>query len=164
VDKASLQDLFAYTDWAWKEIRRVVPDDGTLCRHAPGSGWPALRNCLSHVIFAYDAWLGALLDFERAPLPDLAEDDFLTWPQVEAHRARTRGVLQRSLEGWSEAELQLQHPVVIYGQSISYSRAELVLHLLLHERGHHGDVTTLFWQLGLEAETELEYRFHLRRH
>jgi hypothetical protein len=35
--------------------------------------------------------------------------------------------------------------------------------LLLHERGHHGDVTTLFWQLGVDAETQLEYRFHLGR-
>jgi uncharacterized damage-inducible protein DinB len=26
--------------------------------------------------------------------------------------------------------------------------AEIVLHLLLHERGHHGDVSTLFHALG----------------
>ena len=29
--------------------------------------------------------------------------------------------------------------------------------------GHHGDVTTLFWQLGFDPETVLEYRFHLGR-
>ena len=40
----------------------------------------------------------------------------------------------------------------------------MITHLLLHERGHHGDVTTLFWQLGFDTETVLEYRFHLGRH
>jgi uncharacterized damage-inducible protein DinB len=54
--------------------------------------------------------------------------------------------------------------VDVDGDPIQYSRGELITHLLLHERGHHGDVTTLFWQLGLEPETLLEYRFHLGRH
>jgi uncharacterized damage-inducible protein DinB len=47
--------------------------------------------------------------------------------------------------------------------AIARSRGELVLHLLLHERGHHGDVTTLFWQLGIEPDIGLDYRFHLGR-
>jgi len=45
MDKVALQDLVAYTGWAWDQIKAAVPDDKTLRATAPGSGWPALRNC-----------------------------------------------------------------------------------------------------------------------
>jgi uncharacterized damage-inducible protein DinB len=97
-------------------------------------------------------------------MPDLPPDDFLTWPQIETHRRRTRGELQSHLEAWTDADLHELHEVDVDGEPVRYSRGELITHLLLHERGHHGDVTTLFWQLGLDPETLLEYRFHLGRH
>jgi uncharacterized damage-inducible protein DinB len=164
MDKAALQDLFAYTGWAWDQIRAKFPDDETLRAVAPGSGWPAMRNCLAHIVLAYDRWVPAIVDLQSRPMPDPAPDDFLTWPQIEAQRRRTRAPLQAHLEAWSDAQLREQHLVDVDGDPIQYSRGELITHLLLHERGHHGDVTTLFWQLGLEPETLLEYRFHLGRH
>jgi uncharacterized damage-inducible protein DinB len=164
MDKAALQDLFAYTGWAWDQIRGAVPDDETLRTVAPGSGWPALRNCLAHIVLAYDRWLPAIVELESRPLPELAPDDFLSWRQIDAHRRRTRDELQSRLDAWNDAELSEIHDVDIDGEPIRYSRGELTAHVLLHERGHHGDVTTLFWQLGFDSETVLEYRFHLGRH
>jgi uncharacterized damage-inducible protein DinB len=164
MDKAAVQDLFAYTGWAWDKIKAAIPDDESLRAIAPGSGWPALRNCLAHIVLAYDRWVPAIVDFESRPLPDLAPDDFLTWSQVDKHRRRTRDALRSHLEGWTDADLHELHMVNVDGDPIRYSRGELMIHLLLHERGHHGDVTTLFWQLGLDSETLLEYRFHLGRH
>ena len=163
MDKAALQDLFAYTDWTWEQIRQAIPNEAALTAVAPGSGWPTLRDCLGHIVLAYDRWVPAIVDLETGALPDLGANDFLTWAQIDAHRRRTRDPLRSHLEGWTDAELSAQRDVNVYGDSIRYSRAELVTHLLLHERGHHGDVTTLFWQLGIEAETALEYRFHLGR-
>ena len=164
MDKAALQDLFAYTGWAWNQIRAKIPDDETLRAVAPGSGWPALRNCLAHIVLAYDRWVPAIVELKSRPMPDLAPDDFQTWPQIEAQRRRTRAALQTHLEACGDAELREQHVVDVDGDPIRYSRGELITHLLLHERGHHGDVTTLFSQLGFEPETLLEYRFHLGRH
>jgi uncharacterized damage-inducible protein DinB len=163
MDKQALHDLFAYTGWAWEQIRTAIPDDETLIVVAPGSGWPALRNCLGHIILAYDRWLPAIVDLESRPLPELPPDDYLTWSQIDAHRRRTRDPLESHLNDWTDADLSQQHDVDIGGEPIRYSRAELITHLLLHERGHHGDVTTLLWQLGLDAEIPLEYRFHLGR-
>ena len=164
MDKVALQDLVAYTGWAWDQIKAAVPDDKTLRAAAPGSGWPALRNCLAHIVLAYDRWVPAIVDLQSRPMPDLAPDDFLTWPQIDTHRRRTRDVLQSRLDAWTEADLRERHEVDVDGDRIRYTRGELITHLLLHERGHHGDVTTLFWQLGFESETLLEYRFHLGRH
>ena len=164
MDKAALQDLFAYTGWAWDQIRAAIPDDETLRAVAPGSGWPTLRSCLAHIVLAYDRWIPAIVDLETRPLPDLAASDFLTWPQIDAHRRRTRDALHSHLEAWTDADLGERHEVDVDGDLLRYSRGELITHLLLHERGHHGDVTTLFWQLGFDSETLLEYRFHLGRH
>jgi uncharacterized damage-inducible protein DinB len=161
MDKASLLDLFDYTAFVWAQIQEAAPGDETLVRVAPGSGWPALRDCLGHIILAYDRWVPAIVELRVGPLPPIGPGDFLTWRQVEAERARTRAALRDAIERWDEDELQHLHDVDVDGERIRYSRAELILHLLLHERGHHGDVTTLFWQLGIEAEMALEYRFHL---
>src|SRR5438132_13604517 len=164
MDKVALQDLVAYTGWAWDQIKAAVPDDKTLRAAAPGSGWPALRNCLAHIVLAYDRWVPAVVDLETRSLPNLAPDDFLTWPQIDAQRHRTRHALESPLESWTDADLREPHVVDVDGDPLRYSRAELITHLLLHERGHHGDVTTLFWQLGFESERVLEYRFHLGHH
>jgi uncharacterized damage-inducible protein DinB len=163
VDKAALTDLFDFTGYAWKQIRQAVPGDADLRRVAPGSGWPALRDCLGHMVLAYDRWLPAIVDLKTQDLPELPADDLRTWAEIEAQRARVRDELARWLAGWSEPELAAVHDVDVDGATLRYSRGELVTHLLLHERGHHGDVTTLFWQLGIDAETALEYRFHLGR-
>jgi len=163
MDKAALQDLFAYTGWAWHQIKAAIPDDETIQAVAPGSGWPTLRNCLGHIVLAYDRWIPAIVDLETRPMPELAPGDFLAWSQIDAERRRTRDPLQFHLEAWTDADLDTQHPVDVDGGPVRYSRGELITHLLLHERGHHGDVTTLLWQLGLDSETPLEYRFHLGR-
>ena len=164
MDKAALQDFFAYTGWAWDEIKSAIPDDETLRAVAPGSGWPTLRNCVSHIVLANDRWVPAIVDLKSQPLPDPAPDDFMNWSQIDTHRRRTRDALQSHLDAWTDAELSELRLVDVDGDPIRYSRGELITHLLLHERGHHGDVTTLFWQLGLDSETLLEYRFHLGRH
>ncbi|MEX0781378.1 MAG: DinB family protein [Dehalococcoidia bacterium] len=163
MDKASLLDLFDYTGWVWDQIQAAVPDDQTLVVVAPGSGWPALRNCLGHMILAYDRWVPAIVTLKTGLMAQVADGDFRAWPQLDAERARTREALRAAIDRWTEAELQQVHEVNVDGSPVKYSRAELILHLLLHERGHHGDVTTLFWQLGIEAETAFEYRFHLSR-
>lgn len=163
MDKAALRDLFAYTGWAWDQIRAAIPDEERLRAVAPGSGWPALRNCLGHMVLAYDRWVPAIVALKAQPLADLAPDDFLTWRQVDAHRRRTRDALWSDLDAWTDADLRELHEVDIDGEAIRYSRGELIAHLLLHERGHHGDVTTLLWQLGHDSGMVLEYRFYLGR-
>lgn len=159
-DRAGIEDLFAYTDFAWQQFVRVIEDaggDGVLVRAAPGSGWPGLRECLGHMILAYHRWLG---DPVRG-LPRFEPEAHSTLAQIESHRAQVRGEFRARLEITSDDDLMAVRSVEIDGEMQPYSRGELLAHLLFHERGHHGDVTTLFYQLGIEHETALEYRFHL---
>lgn len=144
MDKASLLDLFRYTDYAWDQIRQAVPGDEDLVRPAPGSGWPTLRNCIAHMVLAYERWLPAIVELAPRPLPDLAPGAFKSWTEIDEYRAGLRRRLRQLLDTWSEDELALRRDVDVDGEVIRYSPGELVIHLLLHERGHHGDVTTLF--------------------
>ena len=46
----------------------------------------------------------------------------------------------------------------IDGERMPYSPATIFGHVLLHELRHHGDLNTLFYQLGAEGPM-VEYRF-----
>jgi uncharacterized damage-inducible protein DinB len=120
-----------------------------------------LRDCLSHIALAYDRWLPAISELKARDLSGISDDEFATVEDVDARRRAHRDNLVQMLAAWSDDELAARREVDVDGDVMSYSRGELVAHLLLHERGHHGDVTTLFWQLGLSTETALEYRFAL---
>jgi len=48
----------------------------------------------------------------------------------------------------------------IDGEPMLYSPADIFVHVLLHERQHHGDLNTLLYQLGVEIPI-VEYRFSL---
>lgn len=161
MNRSDLLDLYDFTSFAWDRIREAVPDDADLVHAAPGSGWPALRNCLGHVVLAYERWVPAIAELRTRDLPTLRDGELRTWAQLDAYRDRVRAALRAAILDPSEEELTALRDVDVDGETLRYSRAELVLHLLLHERGHHGDVTTLLWQLGRGDETILEYRFHL---
>ena len=164
MDRAAIEDLFAYTDFAWREITNTIADagDDVLARPAPGSGWPALRNCLGHMILAYERWVAGLPERKSLPMTGFDPEAIQTLAQLEEHRSKARRQFRSFLDSLSDEELHLMQDFDIDGDTIRYSYAELLTHLLLHERGHQGDVTTLFYQLGVEIPM-LEYRFHLGR-
>ena len=113
------------------------------------------------MLAAHDRWVPAVLELKTGTMPELGPNDFVEWRQLDAERQRVRATLRERLETWSDDALAQVHDVDVDGELVRYSRGELVAHLLLHERGHHGDVTTLFWQLGMEADVAIEYRFYL---
>ena len=59
MDRAAIEDLFAYTDYTWREYANAVKELGpdALTKPAPGSGWPSLRDALGHINWAYERWL-----------------------------------------------------------------------------------------------------------
>jgi uncharacterized damage-inducible protein DinB len=46
------------------------------------------------------------------------------------------------------------------GEVLWYSPGDILAHVLLHERQHHGDVNTLLYQHGIEVPI-VEFRFSL---
>jgi uncharacterized damage-inducible protein DinB len=157
MDRPAIQRLYDYTDWAWRQVGGVIEPAGdeALLRPVPGSGWPALRDCLGHYVFAYDRWLSVLLD---RPARGVEASRFTTWAEIDAARAAFRAELKTLLDSLADEELTRVREFAIDGKRMPYSYAELFTHLLLHERGHHGDITTLLYQLGIE-QPWIDYLF-----
>lgn len=160
MNRDDIQDLHRYLDFAWDrlvEAGRCAGADA-FTRQIPGSGWPALANCLSHIVFGYDRWLGIM---NARPLSGAA-DGIATFDAADAARSEMRAEADALLGSLGDGDLQQVRPFEIDGTRVPYSYAELLVHLALHERGHHGDANTLLYQQGIDVPM-LEYRFHLGR-
>jgi uncharacterized damage-inducible protein DinB len=161
MNREAIQELYAHIDYVWPQVVEIISESGdaTLTKPAPGSGWPNLRNCFAHLIFAYESWLGFMTD----TLPTNAWESVQSFSEIDAARAALRGRIDSLLAGLSDDQLAEIRTFNIRGEKMPYSYAELLAHVALHERGHHGDVTTLFWQLAIGDDPSFDYRWHLER-
>lgn len=164
MNRPAIQELFEYTGWAWDVITKAISEAGadTLTRPAPGSGWPAFRDCLGHIVLAYQRWCSGLPQRKTLGMDRFDPGTVTTFKELEGYRAAARAEFKSFLDSLSDEELARVQDFNIDGDTIRYSYGELLTHLLLHERGHHGDLSTLFYQLGMEMPMT-EYRFHLGR-
>ncbi len=157
MDRAAIEELFAFTDYTWREHAEAVRPlgDATLLKAAPGSGWPALRDAFVHINRAYVRWLA-----DPAGTSAIEPEQINSWAELEDYRRRVRGRAREYLGSLSDSELTSPREMNIDGQPMLYGAADIFVHVLLHEREHHGDINTLLYQLGVEPPLA-EYRFSL---
>ncbi|HEV8574864.1 MAG TPA: DinB family protein [Dehalococcoidia bacterium] len=157
MDRPAIEDLFAFTDYSWRQYAEAVRPlgDETLVKAAPGSGWPALRDAFVHINWAYVRWL-----WDPTGTSAIEPEQVDSWDELEHYRRRVRSRAREYLDSLSDGELTTPREMNIDGDPMLYSPAEIFVHALLHEREHHGDLNTLLYQLGVEP-TMVEYRFFL---
>jgi uncharacterized damage-inducible protein DinB len=157
MDRAAIDELFAFTDHSWREYEGVIRPlgDEALTQPAPGSGWPALRDALAHINWAYIRWLADPAGTTDEPVVEVE-----TWAELDAYRRRVRDHARGYLESLGDDELTAPREMNVDGETLFYSPADIFVHVLLHERQHHGDLNTLLYQLGIEVPI-VEYRFSL---
>jgi len=133
---------------------------GALTEAVAASGWPALADVFRHIVSGYDGWLHEMLG--AGPVLVERPGDVAEWQAFEGWRTQTRASFRRMLDSTPDAELFV--PRVRAGgdgdAGLMMSVADVLAHLLLHERGHHGDITTLLSQLGVEPPA-LDYAVYL---
>jgi uncharacterized damage-inducible protein DinB len=167
MDRPAIEELFAYTDWTWRQHEAAIRPlgDDALVKPVPGSGWPALRNALAHTAWAYDKWVSLLTSTAPA---GLEVESVRSWKDLEDYRRGQRGRLRDYLHSLTDAELTTiswavssdGSEVRAEGEKLVYSPADLLANILLHEREHHGDINTLLYQIGVEVP-QTAYRFFL---
>ena len=157
MDRAAIEELLTFTDHAWSEYARVIRPlgDEFLTAPAPGSGWPALRDALTHINWAYVRWLA-----DPTCTSDEPAERMRSWDELEAYRRRVLGHAREYLDSLSDVDLVTPREMNIDGEMLRYSPADIFVHAMLHERQHHGDLNTLLHQLGIEVPI-VEYRFSL---
>ena len=157
VERADIERLFTFTDYGWNRYEETIRPlgDDTLTKPAPGSGWPALRDALAHINWAYVRWLT-----NPDGTTDEPEELVNSWAELAAHRSRVRDHAREYFDSLDDGELSTPRKMDIDGKPILYSPGEILTHVMLHERQHHGDLNTLLYQLGLDIPI-VEYRFSL---
>jgi uncharacterized damage-inducible protein DinB len=157
MDRAAIEELFTFTDYSWREHEQLIRPlgDEKLTEPAPGSGWPALRDALTHINWAYVRWLASPAGTTDEPVEHLT-----SWNELDAYRRRVRDHARGYLGSLGDDELVTPREMNVDGETLVYSPADIFAHTLLHERQHHGDVHTLLYQLGIEVPI-VEYRFSL---
>lgn len=157
MDRSAIEDLFAFTTYSWRVYAEAVRPlgDEMLVKAAPGSGWPALRDAFVHINWAYVRWLAS-----PAGTSTTEPEQINSWDHLEDYRRRVRGRFREYLASLNDDVLMTPRAMNIDGTPKRYSPADIFVHVLLHEREHHGDINTLLYQLGVEP-TMVEYRFSL---
>jgi uncharacterized damage-inducible protein DinB len=157
MDRAAIEALWSFTDYSWAAYERVIEPlgDEVLTQSAPGSGWPALRDALAHINWAYVRWLA-----DPAGTSDERVERVGSWDDLETYRRRVRDHARSYLDRLGDDELLTPREMNVDGETMRYSPADVLVHVLLHERQHHGDLNTLLYQLGVEVPI-VEYRFSL---
>jgi uncharacterized damage-inducible protein DinB len=157
MDRAAIEELFTFTEYSWGEHQNLIRPlgDSKLTEPAPGSGWPALRDALAHINWAYVRWLADPAATTDEPVPRVT-----SWDELDAYRRRVRDHARGYLGSIGDEDLLIPREMSVDGETLVYSPADIFAHTLLHERQHHGDVHTLLYQLGIEVPI-VEYRFSL---
>jgi uncharacterized damage-inducible protein DinB len=162
MDRAAITELFDYTGWAWQRIARVIDEQhiDAYAKPMEGSGWPSIAACLSHVVSAHDGWLnGSWGGIQAGQFSYPAEwpkpvDD---WPAMKAYHERLRDTFRRVLDVPDDVLYAKRTIDDGFGPE-ELSRADILANLVVHERGHHGDLNTLFHLHGVKSYF-IDYRF-----
>jgi uncharacterized damage-inducible protein DinB len=157
MDRAAVEELFTFTEYSWRTYEDVIRPlgDEVLTKPAPGSGWPALRDALAHINWAYVRWLESPDRTTEEPVPTVT-----TWDELEAYGRRVRDHARAYLDSMTDEVLMRPRGMDVDGETIVYRPSDILAHALLHERQHHGDLNTLLYQLGIEIPI-VEFRFSL---
>lgn len=163
MNRDAIDELFRYTGFAWDRIARVVdtlPAEQFTAR-VPGSGWPTLQKCFEHWLTAYDGWIHGEWALDLGPLVYAGPETLTTWERARSYRVRVREAFLEALDCPDDA-LYAKREFRFGEVPEQLSRADILTNLLLHERGHHGDLNTLFHQLGVRSFF-VDYRYFVSR-
>ncbi len=161
MDRSALEELFAYTEFSWSRHARVMEGlTSEQFRAAVGtSGWPSLHQAFFHATGAYDFWLNHAGALGLGDMAHPGDEGFATWAEMAAYRELTRRAFRTALDV-DDAELYRKRAFDFGEGPESLSRADVLANLVIHERGHHGDISTLLYQLGIKAPV-VDYRYFL---
>jgi len=155
----ALNELFDYTGWAWERIALVIdglpPDQFAM--PVPGSGWPSLSACFAHFVGAYDGWINGPWALGLGERQHPGDEALQSWPAMKQFRTRGREAFRHAIDV-PNAVLYEKRAMDLGGpEPERLSRADILGNLLLHERGHHGDLNTLFHAVGVRSYI-IDYR------
>jgi len=149
----TLHELFDHSYWARdRQLAACAALDGADFARPMGNSFPSVRETLAHLVWAEWLWLGRWEG--RSPRAMSLEAELPTLDAVvERWRAVERDV-RRYLSEAAEEALPLPLTYVnSRGETWTYPLWRTMMHLLIHQASHRGQITTMLRQLGVSAPT-----------
>jgi uncharacterized damage-inducible protein DinB len=147
----ALHELFDYNYWARdRQLAACGSLSGGDFARPMGNSFPSLRETLAHLVWAEWLWLGRWEG--RSPQAGSLDGELPTLDAiVERWRLVERDV-RGYLSGVTEEALALPLTYVNFqGERWTYPLWRTMMHLLIHQATHRGQVSTLLRQLGVAA-------------
>ena len=121
MDRAAIEELLTFTDYSWREHEQLIRPlgDEKLTEPAPRSGWPALRDALAHINWAYVRWLA-----DPAGTTDEPVERVTSWDELEAFRLRVRDHARSYLDSLGDDELVTPREMNVDGETLVHSPAK----------------------------------------
>lgn len=162
MNREAIIELFDYTGWAWERIAKVIDEQLRDAYATPmaGSGWPSIAACLSHSVSAYDGWLNMSwggIELGEVTYPATWPEPVNDWEAMKAYHARVRESF-RQVVNLPEGVLYEERTIDDGFGPERIRTADILANLVIHERGHHGDLNTLFHLHGVKSYF-IDYRF-----
>lgn len=145
---AQLRRLFAYNQWAW---RQVFPSLAQL----PGAAykadrpffWGSLHGLMVHAVATESIWLARLQG--ESPTTLLQPDDFPDFAGIQAHWEVVDARWQRYLGDLADADMAR---IVAYhntrGDAFQLPVTDIVQHVANHATEHRSQMTPILFNLG----------------
>jgi len=153
ISPATINELFAHNYWARDcQLHACAALTEEQFVRNLGSSFGSVRDTLVHLIETEWIWLERWLG--RFPQPGLSPQEF---PSVRAVTEKWNAV-EREMRKFlaTLTDEALVKPVTYLsqkGDSFTYELWRPMLHLIIHQSYHRGQVTTLLRQLGLQPPT-----------
>jgi uncharacterized damage-inducible protein DinB len=154
-----ITELFDYTGWAWERFERIIDGlpEGAYADPVAGSGWPSIAACMTHFVAAYDGWINhefGGLNLGEMSYPATYPEPVTSWADMKTYYQRCRDSFRRALalpddQFYAKKTYDIQEQPGDPPEELS--PADILANLVIHERGHHGDLSTLFHTLGVRS-------------
>ena len=148
-----LREMFDHNYWArdvqLRACKALTPEQ---LLQPMGGSFGSLRDTLVHLLGVeclwMERWQGA------SPKEMLHTDAFPTLDSITAFWQKTEERMRQMLDSLDEKDLQQDFTYTnMKGEKCTYLIWRMLIHFLMHQSTHRGQVNTLLRQLGAEAVT-----------
>jgi len=117
-----------------------------------GLSFDSMRNVFLHVTFVEDRWINCIIPGHSDEWVDLSFDDFKDIDSLRKYVQQTEIKTEKYLEKLTKEELNKQIMIPWGNKPDTRISVETALcQIVTEDLIHYGELSALFWQMGIEA-------------
>jgi uncharacterized damage-inducible protein DinB len=130
-----------------------------------GLSFDSMRNVFLHLTLVEDRWINFIIPDRFSQWADPDFGDFKDIDLLKEYMLQTKANTEKYIETLSNEELNRQI-VVPWGDKpyIKISVEAVLCHMVMEDMIHYGELSAVFWQMGMEAPYRAFWRYQHQKH